>query len=97
MPRLPTLQTIEIDFILGNMTILWDEAFLDSDGLLKWCSNPKVPVPVPITAGNTSQPFVLVSRPFPPVPILAAEPIDSILETQALCQIPDLLFQQYNC
>jgi len=78
------------------LPLLWDEAFLDSDGLLKWCSNPKVTVPVAVKSGNISQPFVLVSYPGP-APFLIAEPLDLNLETDALCQIPDLFFEENNC
>jgi len=81
------------------MNLLWDEAFLDTDNVLKWCSNPKVAVPVPVNTTGVDisrQPFLLVSL-AGNASNLNAVPLNLNLETQALCQIPDLLFEQNNC
>jgi len=81
-------------------TIVWDEAFVDTDGVLKWCSRPKVAVPVPLTPGGvdiTKQPFLLVSKPSSqPEPYLQAEALD-FPSDDAICQIPDEFFEQNNC
>jgi len=79
---------------------MWDEAFVDSDGKLKWCSRPKVAVPVPLAPGEVDifqQPFLLISSPSSqPEPYIKAESLDFPNE-EALCQIPDQLFDQNNC
>jgi len=75
--------------------ILLDEAFVDTDGVLKWCSTPKVAVPVPLESGDLSQPFVLITKPGP-APLLKAVPLDKDLVPDILCQIPDLFFEK-NC
>jgi len=81
-------------------TIIWDEAFLDTDGVLKWCSRPKVAVPVSLAPGgvNISQePFLLISSPSNQrEPYLKAEALD-FSGKEALCQIPDTFFEQNNC
>jgi len=80
--------------------IIWDEAFLDTDGVLKWCSRPKVAVPVPLAPGGvniTKEPFLLISSPSSrPEPYLKAEALDYPGE-EALCQIPDSFFEQNYC
>jgi len=86
---------------IGNMsTIIWDEAFLDTDGVLKWCSMPKVAVPVSLAPGGvniTQTPFLLISSlSSRPEPYLKAEAID-FPSNEALCQIPDQFFEQNNC
>jgi len=79
--------------------IMWDEAFVDEDGVLKWCSRPKVPVPVVLTPGSvniTRQPFLLISRlSKQSEPYLKAKLLSHPIE-EALCQIPDHFFEQ-NC
>jgi len=81
-------------------TVIWDEAFLDTDGKIKWCSRPKVAVPVPLSPGGvdvTQQPFLLISSPSKqPEPSLKAEAIDYPIK-EVLCQIPDAFFEQNNC
>jgi len=81
-------------------TIIWDDAFLDTDGVLKWCSRPKVVVPVPLSPGGvdiTQKPFLLISSPSnQPEPYLKAEPI-YYPSQEALCQIPDAFFEQKEC
>jgi len=81
-------------------TILWDEAFLDTDDVLKWCSRPKVAVPVPLAPDGvdiTQEPFLLISSPSSQTePYLKAEPLNYKIE-EALCQIPDHFFEQNNC
>jgi len=81
-------------------TIMWDEAFLDTDGVLKWCSRPKVAVPVPLSPGGvdiSQQPFLLISTPSnQSEPELRAVSLEYPSE-EALCQIPDQLFEQNNC
>jgi len=81
-------------------TIVWDEAFLDTDGVLKWCSRPEVAVPVPLAPDGvdiTKEPFLLISSPSNQTePSLRAEAINYPSE-EALCQIPDQLFEQLNC
>jgi len=83
-----------------NMTIVWDETFVDTDGKMKWCSRPKVVVPVPLdTAGfDISQhPFILVSNtssnPNPHLKVVSIQ----FESREALCQIPDQFFEQNNC
>jgi len=81
--------------------LIWDEAFVDADGVLKWCSRPKVAVPVPLVSDGvdvTRQPFILASSPSkqPQEPYLKAESLQC-WSKEALCQIPDLLFEQKNC
>jgi len=86
---------------LDNLTyIMWDEAFLDDDGVLKWCSRPKVAVPVPLTPDRVDikqQPFLLISSPSSQTkPYLKAEALDHPSK-EVLCQIPDQFFEQINC
>jgi len=88
-------------FEKGEMdNIVWDEAFLDTDGVLKWCSKPEVSVPVPLSnygVDITKEPFLLISSPSSqPEPHLNAEALDYLIK-EALCQIPDYFFQQNNC
>jgi len=82
------------------MTIIWDETFVDTDGKMKWCSRPKVAVPVPVdtTEINISQhPFLLVSvTSGNPTPYLKAVSIN-YESKEALCQIPDQFFEENNC
>jgi len=78
------------------MTLLWDEAFVDMDGVLKWCSAPKVAVPVPLESGNLSHPFVLITEPGPDR-ILTAVPINADVVADILCQVPDLFFEKNSC
>jgi len=92
-----TIQMLKID----NMTIIvWDEAFLDTDRVLKWCSRPKVAVPVSLATGGvniTQNPFVLISWPSKQMePHLKAVALD-YPSKEALCQIPDQFFEQNNC
>jgi len=79
---------------------MWDEAFLDTDGVLKWCSRPKVAVPVPLTPGRidiTKEPFLLISSPSSkPEPYLKAEALNHPSK-EVLCQIPDQFFEQNKC
>jgi len=81
-------------------TILWDEAFVDTDGVLKWCSRPKVAVPVSLSPDGvdiSEQPFLLISTPSnKSEPDLRAEDL-SYPNEEALCQIPDRFFEQNNC
>jgi len=81
-------------------TILWDEAFEDDDGILKWCSRPKVAVPLPLSLGKvdiTWQPFLLISSPSKQKkPYLVAKDLKYRNE-EVLCQIPDQFFEQNNC
>jgi len=86
---------------IDNMTtIVWDEAFVDTDGVLKWCSRPEVAVPVPLSPGGVDinkEPFLLISSPSSQLdPSLRAEAINYPSE-EALCQIPDHFFKQNNC
>jgi len=80
--------------------IMWDEAFLDTDGVLKWCSRPKVAVPVPLSPGGidiTKVPFLLISSPSSqPEPYLKAEALNHGSK-EVLCQIPDQFFEQNKC
>jgi len=80
--------------------IVWDEAFEDDDGVLKWCSKPEVAVPVPLSPDGVDisrQPFVLISSPpSQPEPYLKAEPLNYKIE-EALCQIPDHFFEEHHC
>jgi len=83
-------------------TIIWDEAFLDTDGILKWCSRPNVSVPVPLAPGGvniTKEPFLLISSPSSQTePYLTAEALNfDFLSKEALCQIPDQFFEQNDC
>jgi len=87
--------------ILAKMaTFIWDEAFLDTDGILKWCSRPKVAVPVLLSPGGvdiSKEPFLLISTPSnQSEPHLKAVSIDYPTR-EALCQIPDHFFEQKNC
>jgi len=79
---------------------MWDEAFLDTDGILKWCSRPKVAVPVPLAPDGvdiTEKPFLLISSPSnQPEPYLKAEVLHNP-NKEALCQIPDQFFEQNKC
>jgi len=81
-------------------TIIWDEAFLDTDGVLKWCSRPEVAVPVPLSPGGvdiTQEPFLLISSPSSQAePYLKAKALNHPSE-EALCQIPDTFFERKNC
>ncbi|CAB3375346.1 Hypothetical predicted protein [Cloeon dipterum] len=46
--------------------LLWDEAFVDPDGVLRWCSHPEHRVPVRLDSGSElvgQLPFYLVSKP----------------------------------
>jgi len=80
--------------------IMWDEAFVDTGGVLKWCSRPKVAVPVPLSLGKvdiTEQPFLLISKPSNQTqPSLEAIDLDNSYK-EVLCQIPDQFFEQNNC
>jgi len=79
---------------------MWDEAFEDFDGVLKWCSRPKVAVPVPLAPDGVDinwQPFLLISSPSSqPEPYLKAEALDNPSK-EALCQIPDQFFERNKC
>jgi len=81
-------------------SIVWDEAFLDTDGVLKWCSMPEVAVPVPLSPRGVNiaqEPFLLISSPSKqPEPHLKAQPI-IYPNKDALCQIPDHFFEQNKC
>jgi len=81
-------QKLSFYFFVDDLIILWDEVYLDPGYGLKWCSNPKFILPVPLDSGDTSQPFVLVSFPGAK-PNLHAVPLDANVTTEALCQIPD--------
>jgi len=86
---------------IDKMTIIiWDEAFLDTNGVLKWCSRPKVAVPVPHSRGGVNinqEPFFLISSPSNQTePYLKAEAINYPSE-EALCQIPSEFFKQNKC
>jgi len=79
---------------------LWDEAFVDSDGVLKWCSRPEVAVPVKPEAARVDisrEPFLLVSSPGLFQPFLRAVSLESEEKTDALCQIPEHFFVKNNC
>jgi len=79
---------------------MWDEAFLDTDGVLRWCSRPKVAVPVSLAPDGvniTQEPFLLISSPSKQTePYLKAEQLD-FQSDEALCQIPDQFFEQNKC
>jgi len=81
-------------------TIIWDEAFLDTDGVLKWCSRPKVVVPVPLAPGGvdiTQEPFLLISSPSNQSEPLLKAVLLNLENDEALCQISDQFFEQNNC
>jgi len=75
-----------------DVNILWDEAFQELDGSLRWCSLPEVRVPVPLNSGDTTQPFVLVSI-AGDKPNLHAVPLDAQLNTTTLCQVAENLYR----
>jgi len=81
--------------------ILMDEAFVDSDGYLKWCSRPKVAVPLALTPRGLSihqQAFLVVLNSENGQPFLSAVPLDNRdIMDPPLCQIPDAFFDKSNC
>ncbi|CAB3375341.1 Hypothetical predicted protein [Cloeon dipterum] len=61
---------------------LWGDAFVDPDGVLRWCDRPEARVPVTLASGTEllgQLPFVLISR-AGDVPNLHAVPIETGLK-----------------